>query len=99
MSPLVRASSLDTQKCSIEKERAKRRSPNVRNQSVSNLSAIPFVTEQVPREITLLVEKPRRDHAAKQHRAHEGPERAPKASNVARIIKRPPEYIGWRTMP
>ena len=30
--------------------------------------------------------------------AHEGPDRA-KASGVARIINKPPEYIGWRTMP
>jgi hypothetical protein len=42
----------------IDKERAKRSSPDVWNQSVSNLPAIPFVTGQVPREIPLLVEKP-----------------------------------------
>jgi hypothetical protein len=75
-SSLARASSLDTQKCRIDKERAKRSSPDVRNQSVSNFPAILFVTGQVPREIPLLIEKPRRDDAAKQHRAHEGPERA-----------------------
>ena len=55
-------------KCSIDKERAERSSPNVGHQSVSKLPAIPFVTGQVPREIPLLVEKPRRDDAAKQHR-------------------------------
>jgi hypothetical protein len=45
----------------IDKERAKRSSPDVGNQSVSNLLAIPFITGQVPREIPLLVEKPRRE--------------------------------------
>jgi hypothetical protein len=46
---------------------------------------------QVFREIPLLVEEPRRDDAAKQHSAHEGPESA-QGSGVARIINTPPEY-------